>query len=100
MLVIPSNMENLPNEILDTIFCNLPPETLFECHNVCKTWRHIIIQRFWAPQLLSCAENDYYLEQHFILAGWHKDITDDDLIRNLYLKLTLELQWRWRNADP
>ena len=40
------------------------------------------------------------MEQHFILAGWHKDISDDDLIRNLYLKLTLGLQWRWRNADP
>ena len=40
------------------------------------------------------------MEQHFILAGWHKDVSDDNLIRNLYLKLTLELQWRWRNADP
>ena len=40
------------------------------------------------------------MEQHFILDGWHKEVSDDDLIRNLYLKLTLRLQWRWRNADP
>ena len=56
--------------------------------------------RFLAPQLSSYAENDQYLEQHFIVAGWHKNTSDDDLIRNLYLKLTLRLQWQWLHTNP
>ena len=56
--------------------------------------------RFWAIQLSSYSEKDYYLQQQFLTAGWHQNINDDDLIRKLYLKLTRSLQWRWLNAHP
>ena len=81
-------MDLLPNELLEIIFCYVDSEALFNCQDVCKQWRQIIIQRFWATQLSSYSEKDHYLEQHFLAAGWHKNINDDDLIRKLYLKLT------------
>ena len=57
-------------------------------------------QRFWAPQLISFAEKDHNLKHHFESAGWSTDNCDDDLIRKLYLKSTLDLQWRWLNSEP
>ena len=46
------------------------------------------------------ADKDHNLKQHFEAAGWNKSDCDDDLIRNLYLKSTLDLQWRWLNSEP
>ena len=54
----------------------------------------------WASQLISFSEKDYNLKQHFESSGWHKNSSDDDLIRKLYLKSTLALQWRWLNSEP
>ena len=45
-------------------------------------------------------DKDHNLKQHFEAAGWNKSDCDDDLIRNLYLKSTLDLQWRWLNTEP
>ena len=45
-------------------------------------------------------DKDHNLKQHFEAAGWNKSDCDDDLIRNLYLKSTLDLQWRWLNSEP
>ena len=33
-------------------------------------------------------------------AGWQKNTSNDDLIRKLYLKLTLGLKWRYLNETP
>ena len=46
------------------------------------------------------ADKDHNLKRHFEAAGWNKSDCDDDLIRNLYLKSTLDLQWRWLNSEP
>ena len=40
------------------------------------------------------------MKQHFLAAGWNKSDCDDELIRKLYLKSTLDLQWRWLNSEP
>ena len=59
-----------------------------------------LFYRLWSPQLLLFAKNDHYLKQHFMAAGWQKNTSNDDLIRKLYLKLTLGLKWRYLNAVP
>ena len=60
----------------------------------------VYLHRFWAPQLISFATKDHNLKKHFVLAGWHKTSCDYELIRNLYLKSTIDLQSRWLHAEP
>ena len=40
------------------------------------------------------------MDEHFKAEGWHTNICDDDIVRKLYLKLTLGLKWQYLNTSP
>src|ERR1700736_3800366 len=59
-----TNINSLPNEILDLIFRYLSPDkaTMYNCIRVCRTWNDLGIRYLWARFVLS---SDSKMEPHY-----------------------------------
>ncbi len=78
-------VSDLPNEISEIIFLDLPPKTLLNCRRVSKSWKHIV-------------DNDYIWKSKFLeQKSWkyYNDDSETDSWYELYkYRYTLKLNWK------
>ena len=83
-------MENLPTEIIRSIFQYLPfKDVVDNCLITCNKWQNIVIQYFLCPQLRIFAKLNGKLRHKLNKNGWSDNCTNNALILSL-----------WREFEP
>ena len=81
------SFQDLPIEILRTIFKNLDPRSVKNCSITCNRWKEVVAHYIFQPYLQRLAKDENLklsLRQKLKKNGWTPDCVDYNLIITLY----------------
>ena len=84
------SFQELPTEILKTIFKYLDPRSVKNCSITCKRWKEIVAHYFFQTYLQKLSNDEdlkLSVKQNLTQKGWTHDCVDYDLIIALYEEL-------------
>ena len=84
------SFQELPTEILKTIFKNLDPTSVKNCTITCKRWKEVVAHYIFQTYLQHLSKDEdlkLSVKQKLTQKGWTHDCVDYDLIITLYEEL-------------